>query len=113
MGGDDKETLGCIYPTADSPKVVVYVANLAWFMQCVMLPMSLVSSIPTILATSGDSIDVVMNALAITFIIEIDNMLYNALLTGTQRSEYQSAAAMSGDTARRSSLVLGGPVHLA
>jgi len=71
--------------------VEIVLLFLAWVLQAVYLTGFFVNAVPTLLSLSNDSLDLVFNILATTFILEVDNLLYENVLEKTQRREYELA----------------------
>merc|ERR1712070_1102644 len=82
MMGDEKEALFCIYPAEG--KAAMCIARLAWLIQCGVLPCAMLISIPWLMSVSYDCRESVINGMAIVFIIEVDDILYAALLSKEQ-----------------------------
>lgn len=76
MMADDKELLSCIYPNRSHSLRVRAVATIAWCFQGFVVPLTLLASIPVLMANSMTAVDVVMNGLAVLFILDVDDMLY-------------------------------------
>eukprot|EP00450_Noctiluca_scintillans_P018659 CAMPEP_0194520324 /NCGR_PEP_ID=MMETSP0253-20130528/54253_1 /TAXON_ID=2966 /ORGANISM="Noctiluca scintillans" /LENGTH=385 /DNA_ID=CAMNT_0039364541 /DNA_START=66 /DNA_END=1223 /DNA_ORIENTATION=- len=64
---------------------------LVWVLQAVYLTGFFVNAVPTLLSLSNDSLDLVFNMLATTFILEVDNLLYENVLEKAERREYELA----------------------
>jgi len=79
MMADDRDQIASIYPCERSPLSTRAVAACAWCIQSLLLPCFMVFLIPSLLSTSMNTCDVVMNGLAITFIIKIGDLLYECV----------------------------------
>merc|ERR1712019_237588 len=87
---DNMEALTTRYPDRSAPLKALLLANVAWFVQCIMIPMALMWCLALLMATSSDTSEVIMNGLAITSIIDIDNMMYEGVLSAKQRIDYEN-----------------------
>jgi hypothetical protein len=92
-----------LLPGAEQPKSLLRRAGLGcriillqafWAMRLFMAPMCLMSS-AYIFADANTALDNVMNAVAVGFIVEIDDFLYAQFLTAHDRSSYESEQASS------------------
>jgi hypothetical protein len=86
--GEDMQSLSALYPCRERGVFMWSCVMFIWFIQCVYLPAVVGVSAATMLADSEDASDIVINALAVTFILEIDDMMYENLLSDQDRSVY-------------------------
>eukprot|EP00971_Amphidinium_carterae_P162667 3225184-Amphidinium_carterae.1 len=70
--------------------VVLY----SWFVQSIFLPGVFAASVAMLLADSRDALEIVMNTLAVTFLLEVDDMMYVAVLNEEQKAAYQSCGSL-------------------
>lgn len=89
---DDLESLMAVLPNRDSGILIWCISRFAWFWQTVYVPGCFAIEVATMFAGATDASTVVMNTLAATFIMEIDNMLYNNMLSERQKAIYQDIA---------------------
>lgn len=64
---------------------------LAWAMQAIYLAGFFVNAVPVLLALGNDSMDLIFSTLATTFIIEVDDFLYDNFLEKEERRDYELA----------------------
>lgn len=94
------------YPVSRSP-LINCVVNIAWFVQACFLPGLFTTSVPFLIAESPTVMDMVMNSVAATFLLEIDGGLYAACLSSAEKASYQASARRP----RKYGSVLKGYVH--
>lgn len=90
----DLQTLTTAYP--EPIHEVSWIKGLVrytWWVQACWLPVMLGNSAALLLATSSNVEDVLFNALALTFLLDIDDMMYESFVTSTMKREYIQAAA--------------------
>merc|ERR1712137_850898 len=86
---DDETSLSAEYPQQGTSILLKCIINFAWFWQIIYMPGGFALEAATMFASSADGMTVVMNTLAVTFIMEIDNMLYCNLLSEDAKEVYQ------------------------
>mmetsp|Transcript_52424 Transcript_52424/g.86942 ORF Transcript_52424/g.86942 Transcript_52424/m.86942 type:complete len:462 (+) Transcript_52424:53-1438(+) len=91
---DDLQSLMAVLPNRDNGIVLWCISRFAWFWQTVYVPGCFALEVATMFAGSNDASAVVMNAVAANFIMEMDNMLYNTMLSEREKAIYQEAAGM-------------------
>jgi hypothetical protein len=74
---------------SEKKTVVTHIINFAWFWQTVYIPGCFALEAATMFSSSSDGMTVVLNTLAVTFIMEIDNMLYANMLSEDAKEAYQ------------------------
>lgn len=94
---DDCEALSTVYPDDSAPLLARGVANLAWFLQSWIVPLTVCQSASSLMVGSEDTTEVVMNALAITFILEVDDMLYATVLSRQECEDYMAQKHVAGE----------------
>ncbi|CAK0831961.1 unnamed protein product [Prorocentrum cordatum] len=76
MMADDKERLSSIYPDRSHSLRVRAVVTACWSLQGFIVPTIILTSIPILMVNSMNAVDVVLNGLAVLFILDVDDMLY-------------------------------------
>lgn len=89
---DDAQTLVSMCPHQRN-YVLQWISYLAWFWQLVYLPGVFALEAATLFARSMDAMVVVMNTLAVTFIMDIDKMFYQNFLGEEQKNAYQKCTS--------------------
>jgi len=83
---------------------------MAWFVHTCLVPVFVYDGLIILMVSSADATEVVLNGLAITFILEIDDLMYDSLLSAKERETYQAIAKTRTSTVPRS--VLQDPTRL-
>jgi len=86
----DREVLETVYPCRKSSVGIQCLMTYAWFIQACFLPGVFLVSISFFIADSADALEIIMNTLAVTFLLDVDNMMYSCCLSSTQKSGYQN-----------------------
>eukprot|EP00929_Paragymnodinium_shiwhaense_P099071 TRINITY_DN60633_c0_g1_i1.p1 TRINITY_DN60633_c0_g1~~TRINITY_DN60633_c0_g1_i1.p1 ORF type:complete len:259 (-),score=26.50 TRINITY_DN60633_c0_g1_i1:110-844(-) len=71
---------------------LVWFLKFIWFIQRVFVPFFFVIAAPQLLAIISSTLDVIFNTLAVTFVLEIDDILYASLLSNAEKKEYEDSA---------------------
>eukprot|EP00403_Amphidinium_massartii_P024987 CAMPEP_0178392410 /NCGR_PEP_ID=MMETSP0689_2-20121128/11665_1 /TAXON_ID=160604 /ORGANISM="Amphidinium massartii, Strain CS-259" /LENGTH=437 /DNA_ID=CAMNT_0020012985 /DNA_START=59 /DNA_END=1369 /DNA_ORIENTATION=+ len=92
----DLSVLQTVYPGGRigpwTSALVIY----SWFCQAVFLPSIFAACVSMLLADSHDALTMVMNTLAVTFLLEVDDMLYDAVLDEEEKQNYQGCCTTLG-----------------
>merc|ERR1711941_201930 len=91
----------CSYPGKDARPWLRCTGTVLWFIQTVYLPACVCIEICKLFAHNATPLDILMNALAVTFIVEADEMLYSAVLTDSQKASYQMLSSRRDRTHER------------
>eukprot|EP00971_Amphidinium_carterae_P245314 4871613-Amphidinium_carterae.1 len=86
----DISVLETVYPGRSCGRLTRALAAYAWFCQAMFLPSIFAACVAVLIANSHDALSIVMNTLAVTFLLEVDDMLYDAVLTEEEKYVYQS-----------------------
>jgi len=78
-----------LYPAESAPRSTLFFISVAWFVQVIFIPLTFAIDIAAAMAASDDALDVVLNGLALTFILEVDNLLFRYLLSRPQQESYR------------------------
>merc|ERR1719265_1399899 len=87
---DYTQTLRAIFPRRDKRFGLWCLTHASWFWKGVFIPGLLSMESAQLFAQSHDPIQVVMNTLAVSFIMDVDDMMYCSLLNPQQKLRYQS-----------------------
>mmetsp|Transcript_45572 Transcript_45572/g.83444 ORF Transcript_45572/g.83444 Transcript_45572/m.83444 type:complete len:448 (-) Transcript_45572:193-1536(-) len=90
----DISVLETLYPGPNKSFLVRMMVFYSWFVQAIFLPGVFSASVAMLLADSRDALEIVMNTLAVTFLLEIDDMMYVAVLNEEQKASYQSCGSL-------------------
>lgn len=97
------------FPGPSAPVWLRVSMNIFWFLQAVLLPVTLTMEIGRLFALCRTPMDIVLNTLAATFVVEIDEFLFNSILTQAQKHEYKGLSRLrqpAGETHRKSDMLL-------
>lgn len=86
---EDTDLMSASFPPGEQSFAAARVLDFVWFLQAVYMPGCFAVEAVAMFANSRDSLEVVMNTLAVTFIMDVDNMLYNSILSHADRALYQ------------------------
>jgi len=93
INSDVNKSYHMVSPDSDSSWLLRGLLTVFWYLQCVYLPSTAVMEIGRLFALSGTPMGILMNILAATFIVEIDEMFYDMLLAPAEKGAYEDAAA--------------------
>lgn len=85
-----------MYPDRNSKRGIWCFVNFVWFQQMVFVPAIFSVEAAALFSSSADTSALIMNTLAVTFILEIDNILYCSVLEDSQKKAYQELANHEG-----------------
>jgi len=86
---EDTDLLSVSYPQGKQSFGLKCIMDFVWFLQAIYMPGCFAIEAAAMFANSSDSLEVVMNTLAVTFIMDVDNMLYGSILSYADRRLYQ------------------------
>jgi len=89
----DISVLETLYPGNRTSLLVRIVVSYSWFVQAIFLPGVFSASVALLLSDSRDALEIVMNTLAVTFLLEVDDMMYVAVLNDEQKARYQGCGS--------------------
>lgn len=89
---DTAQYQSSLYPRRDDNPTLWCVVTAIWLVQTIYMPGIFCLEATVLLASSEDSIDILMNCVAATFLLEMDDVVYSGLLREHDREEYQAMA---------------------
>ncbi|CAK0881884.1 unnamed protein product [Prorocentrum cordatum] len=88
VNGDIHNQARASLPDPGAPGWLRVCMTMFWFLQAVLLPSTAIMEIGRLFALSKSPMDIVLNTLAATFIVELDELLFEGVLTTEQKAEY-------------------------
>lgn len=88
---EDDESMRSLHRSAEVSSTTWCIMEAAWFFRTIYSPMCFVVGSVLLIVGSKDSLDTVLNSLAVAYYLDIDNMMYNCFLSPTEKRKYQKS----------------------
>uniref|UniRef100_A0A7S2QFL1 Uncharacterized protein n=1 Tax=Zooxanthella nutricula TaxID=1333877 RepID=A0A7S2QFL1_9DINO len=87
---DAEQYLSAVYPRREHGFALWCLTRAVWLAQSIFLPGMFCIQATMLLAMSTDTMSILLNTLAVTFLLEMDDAFYEGFLTSRDREEYQA-----------------------